>query len=142
MHTGKMCSGKMNPASVSGRAASASGGILRALMAQAVMGLFAVLVSGWLAGSAGAVSALIGAAAYFVPNAVFALHLLVGLAGSGKASPLTFFVGEFVKLGLAVVVLGLAGWFGSSWLVWPAMLFGLLCVLKGYALLLLVRRLP
>ena len=120
----------------------ASSGIVRTLAAQAAMLGVAVLVSWLVAGSAAAVSAFIGAAAYFVPNALFALRLLVGLFGPLKSSPFTFFVGEAFKLGTAVVVLGLAAWLGRGWLVWPAMLFGLLCVLKGYVLLLLFRRLP
>jgi len=120
----------------------ASSGIVRTLAAQAAMLGVAVLVSWLVAGSAAAVSAFIGAAAYFVPNALFALRLLVGLFGPLKSSPFTFFVGEAFKLGAAVVVLGLAAWLGRGWLVWPAMLFGLLCVLKGYVLLLLFRRLP
>ncbi|MDS1140277.1 ATP synthase subunit I [Pusillimonas sp. SM2304] len=120
----------------------ASSGIVRTLAAQAAMLGMAVLVSWLVAGGAAAVSAFIGAAAYFVPNALFALRLLVGLFGPLKSSPFTFFVGEAFKLGSAVVVLGLAAWLGRGWLVWPAMLFGLLCVLKGYVLLLLFRRLP
>ncbi len=120
----------------------ASSGIMRTLAAQAVMLVVAVLCSWLVAGGAAAVSAFIGAAAYFVPNALFALRLLLGLFGPLKSSPLTFFVGEAFKLGSAVLVLGLAAWLGNDWLVWPAVLFGLLCVLKGYVLLLLFRKLP
>lgn len=120
----------------------ASRGITRALAAQAAMLVFAVVVSWLVAGNGAAASALIGAAAYFVPNALFALRLLAGLLGPAKASPFTFFVGEAFKLGSAVLVLGAAAWLGSAWLVWPALLFGLLCVLKGYVLLLMFRKLP
>ena len=119
----------------------ASSGIMRTLAAQAVMLGFAVLVSWLVAGAAAAGSALIGAAAYFVPNALFALRLLLGLFGPLKASPFTFFVGEAFMLGSAVLVLGLAAWLANGWLVWSAVLFGLLCVLKGYVLLLLFRKL-
>jgi ATP synthase protein I len=117
-------------------------GIMRTLAAQAAMSVVAVAVSWWVAGMGAAVSALIGAAAYFVPNALFALRLLVGLFGRAKPSPLTFFVGEAFKLGSASLVLGLVAWMGRDWLVWPAMLFGLVCVLKGYVLLLIFRKLP
>jgi ATP synthase protein I len=120
----------------------ASSGILRSLAAQAVMGCIAVLASWFFAGVTGAGSALIGASAYFVPNAIFALRLLLGLFGASRASPLTFFVGEAFKLGTAVLVLGMAAWLARDWLVWPAMLLGLLSVLKGYVLLLLFRKLP
>jgi ATP synthase protein I len=120
----------------------AGSGIVRTLVSQAVMLLVAVLVSWLVSGAAAAVSALVGAAAYFVPNALFALRLLLGLLGPVKSSPLTFFVGEAFKLGSAILIMGLAAWLGQDWLVWPAMLFGLLCVLKGYVLLLMFRKLP
>lgn len=117
-------------------------GILRVLGAQSVMLAFAVGVSGAVGGWGAAVSALVGGMAYFLPNALFALRLFVGLWGSRQSSPFTFFIGEAFKLASAVVVLGLVAWFGKQWVVWPALLFGLLCVLKGYVLLLMFRRLP
>jgi ATP synthase protein I len=120
----------------------ASNGILRTLVAQAVMGAAAVLISWWVAGGAAAVSALVGACAYFVPNAFFALRLLLGLLGPVKSNPFTFFIGEALKLGSAVAVLVLVAWLGRDWVVWPALLFGLLFVLKGYVLLLAFRKLP
>jgi len=115
--------------------------ILRILLAQAAAGVVVALIVGVVAGLAALVSALIGAVAYLLPNAVFAVRLLLGLASTGQANVLTFFLGEFVKLALAVAVLMLAGWFGRSWLVWSALLLGLCGVLMGYALLPLVSRL-
>ncbi|WP_199171696.1 ATP synthase subunit I [Pollutimonas nitritireducens] len=120
----------------------AGSGILRALVAQAAMAAVAVLVSWLVSGGMAAVSALVGAAAYFVPNALFALRLLLGIFGPVKSNPLTFFFGEALKLGSAVAVLVLVAWLGRDWVVWPALLFGLLCVLKGYVLLLAFRKLP
>ncbi|RTZ45739.1 hypothetical protein EKL30_06935 [Candidimonas sp. SYP-B2681] len=120
----------------------ATSGILRTLVAQAIMACVAVLVSGLVSGGAAAVSALIGALAYFLPNALFALRLLLGLLGPVKSNPFTFFIGEALKLGSAVAVLVLVAWLGREWVVWPALLFGLLCVLKGYVLLLVFRKLP
>src|SRR5690606_40207504 len=92
----------------------ASSGIVRTLAAQAAMSGVAVLVSWLVAGNAAAVSAFIGAAAYFVPNALFALRLLVGLFGPLRPSPFTFFVGEAVKPGAAVPVLGLGASLGRG----------------------------
>ncbi|WP_454007199.1 ATP synthase subunit I [Alcaligenes sp. Marseille-Q7550] len=117
-------------------------GIARTLMAQAFMALLAIGLSAWVSGANAAASALIGAAAYFVPNALFALRLLLGLMGGGNAGALSFFWGEAFKLGFAVLTLALAAWANTGWLVWPALLFGLLCVLKGYVLLLVFRKLP
>jgi len=134
----------MNPVDVSCKAyrfPRSGRDILRILLAQAAMGGVAALVAGMVAGFAGLGSALIGVVAYLLPNAVFAVRLLLGLASTGQASVLTFFVGEFAKLALAVAVLMLAGWLAGSWLVWPALLSGLCAVLMGYALLPLVSRL-
>lgn len=120
----------------------ASSGLVRVIVAQAVIGAVVVLMSGLVAGSAAAVSALIGAAAYLVPNTLFAMRLLFGYFGPVQSSPLTFFAGEAFKLGTAVIVLALAAWYGRDWLVWPALLLGLVGVLKGYVLLLLFRKMP
>ena len=120
----------------------ASHGLVWTIAAQACVALVAIIVSGLIAGGAAAVSALIGAAAYFVPNALFAMRLLLGVFGAIRPSPFAFFWGEAFKLGGAVAILGLAAWYGRDWLVWPALLFGLLGVLKGYVLLLVFRKLP
>src|SRR5690554_5284399 len=69
-------------------------GLLRALAAQAILGLVAGLISWLVAGAAAGASALIGAGAYFIPNALFAMRLLMGLLSSKQASPFTFFLGE------------------------------------------------
>lgn len=120
----------------------ASHGLVRALVAQACAALIAIVISGVVGGGAAAVSALLGAAAYFVPNALFALRLLLGMSAAVRPSPYAFFWGEAFKLGGAMSILALAAWAGSDWLVWPALVFGLFGVLKGYVLLLMVRKLP
>lgn len=120
--------------------AGAGRGVLRILAAQAVMGVLAVLFSWAVAGFAAGVSALIGAGAYFIPNTLFAVRVLVGLYSPKNTNPLTFFLGEAFKLGSTVLLLLLAAYLGRGWLVWPALLLGLVCVLKGYVLLFFVRR--
>ncbi len=120
----------------------ASYGLLWTLGAQAAVALIAIVLSGLLAGWYAAVSAFVGAAAYFVPNLLFALRLLVGIMGKKTPSPAMFFWGEAFKLFAALAILGLAAWLGRGWIVWPALLAGLFGVLKGYVLLLALRRLP
>ncbi|HLR29281.1 MAG TPA: ATP synthase subunit I [Paenalcaligenes sp.] len=117
-------------------------GIVQVLGAQGVLALVAILVSYGVAGFTAALSAAIGAGAYFLPNALFALRLLAGLWRGAPANAATFLVGEAFKLGSALVLLGLAAWQYHVWLVWPALLFGLVAVLKGYVLLLAMGRLP
>lgn len=115
-------------------------GLVRAVAVQGISALFAGLVCwlgfGWQAG----VSALIGAGAYYVPNLLFAVRLLVGMLGARPVGPLGFLLGELIKLGAAAALLALAAYEWHAWLVWPAMLFGLVCVLKGYVLLMLSGR--
>jgi ATP synthase protein I len=117
-------------------------GLFRALAAQAAMMMLAVLVSWLVAGIAAGASALIGAAAYFVPNTLFAMRLLLGYYGPKRSNSLTFFVGEALKLMAVAGIIVLAAWRGGDWLVWPAFLLGLLAVMKGYVVLLVMRRLP
>ncbi|MGG4605704.1 ATP synthase subunit I [Paenalcaligenes sp. Me131] len=125
------------------RLAKRSGaGIVRVLMAQAVMAIVVILISWMVAGGNAALSALLGAAAYLIPNALFAMRLLLNLFSGKAATVQAFFVGELFKLGSALGILALVVWSDTGWLVWPALLFGLLGVLKGYVLLLVAGKLP
>ncbi len=121
--------------------AKAGRGLVRAVMAQGVMAALATVIAGAVAGSAAAWSALAGAGAYFVPNSLFALRLLLNAHRPGRANPFTFFLGEAFKLGMTVLLLGLTVYFGRGHIVWPALLIGLLCVLKGHVLLLMTGKL-
>lgn len=122
--------------------AKARKGLLRALVAQAIMALVAVAICWLVAGVYAGASALLGAAAYLVPNALFALRLLVGLVMGRPANPAGFLLGELIKLGAAVALLVLGVYLAQAWLVWPALIFGLVMVLKGYVLLLMFSKLP
>ncbi|MCD0503999.1 ATP synthase subunit I [Bordetella petrii] len=121
--------------------AQACRGLLRVLAAQGAMGLAAAAIAGIIAGAAAGLSALAGAGAYFIPNALFALRLLVGVLKSGQASPVTFFLGEMIKLLMTALLLWLLSYVAQAWLIWPAVLLGLVFTLKGYFLLLLFRKL-
>jgi len=110
----------------------------RLVMVQGAFALLAALVCwvgfGWQAGA----SALAGGLAYYLPNLLFALRLMLGLAAARPLSPFGFLLGELGKVGAAVALLALLGYTYKAWLVWPAVLFGLVCVLKGYVLVLLL----
>lgn len=117
-------------------------GLFRALAAQAFTGMLVVLGAWGIAGKDAGASALIGAAAYFVPNALFAMRLLLGYFGPKRPGSLAFFWGEFLKLLVVAGVVVLVAWQWGSWLNWLAFLLGLLGVMKGYVVLLALRRLP
>src|SRR5699024_12452285 len=97
--------------------------------------------AGALSGVAAGASALLGAGAYFVPNALFALRLLLSYSGIRPIAAPGFLAGELIKLASATLLLFAVVLGAKAWLVWPALLFGLVCVLKGYVLLLMFHRL-
>lgn len=109
--------------------------ILVQLAMTVVVAVLAWMVSGPMAGA----SALVGAAACSIPNALFALRLLIGIIRPKGASPATFFLGEFIKLGSTGALLGLAVIFGREVLVWPAVFLGLVVALKSQYVLLLFK---
>lgn len=120
--------------------AQAGRGLLLALVAQGAMGLAAAVIAGVVGGAAAGWSALAGAGAYFIPNALFALRLAVSVR-AGKASPFTFLSGELIKLFATALLLWLLSHVAQDTLVWPAALLGLILTLKGYLLLLMFRKL-
>jgi ATP synthase protein I len=121
--------------------ARTSQGLVRAVVAQCVMAVLATVVAWWVAGTAAGLSALVGAGAYLVPNTLFALRLLLAVNRPGQTNPFTFFLGEAFKLVATVLLLWLAVHLGGDGIVWPAMLIGLICALKGYVLLLMFGKL-
>ena len=122
--------------------AKAVKGLGRVVLVQGAVVLAAAVICwlffGWQAG----VSALIGGGSYYLPNLLFAVRLLVGMLGARPVGPVGFLLGELAKLTVAALLLAWAAYEWHAWLVWPALLFGLVCVLKGYLLLLFMGKLP
>jgi ATP synthase protein I len=115
--------------------AGTSRGLVRVVMAQYAMAVLATAGAWVVAGTAAGLSALAGAGAYLVPNTLFALRLLLDAHRPGQANSFTFFLREAFKLGATMLLLWLAVRLGGDRIVWPAMLIGLVCALKGYVLL-------
>ncbi|AZV92531.1 ATP synthase protein I [Kerstersia gyiorum] len=110
-----------------------------ALVAQVLMGSLAVVLSWLIAGAGAGVSALIGAGAYLLPSAIFILRLMMTISVSGQSSPVVFILGQAFKLLAAIALLWWAASEGGDGLVWPALLAGLICALKGPLLWMLFR---
>ncbi|MCA3217013.1 MAG: ATP synthase subunit I [Burkholderiales bacterium] len=91
-----------------------------------------------LGGENAALSAVVGGAACFVPNGLFALRLALSAKRPQGASVATFFVGEFVKLGSTVALLALIAWAYKD-VVWLAMVIAIIAALKSYLVALLLR---
>lgn len=101
---------------------------------QVLMTSVVALCSGLISGQAAAVSALLGGAACFVPNALLAARLafLVRRKPQGVGVQ-AFFVGEFIKLGLTLALLVVFARAYSD-LVWLAMIIAIIVCLKSYLL--------
>jgi ATP synthase protein I len=98
-----------------------------------------VAVFAWfIAGAEAAVSALLGGAACFVPNGLFALRLAVAAKRPGGTDVATFFVGEFLKIGSTIATVALVAWVWRD-VVWLAMIVAIIAALKSYLIALLFR---
>ena len=100
--------------------------------------LVATAIAAVFFGVHGAVSAAIAGLACVVPNAVFALRLMIVSKRSGSASVGGFIVGEFIKLSAIVGLLVLA-WALYADLNWWALLLGLIFALKANLFVFLVK---
>jgi ATP synthase protein I len=100
-------------------------------IATAVAGLVAALLGGWPA----MISAVLGGLCCVVPNGLFALRLFANAQRLGAANPMSFFIGEFIKIALTVTLLGLTAWLYRD-LNWLALLCGFIVALKSYIILL------
>jgi ATP synthase protein I len=100
------------------------------LMATVVAGVVAALLGGWPA----MFSAVLGGLCCVVPNGLFALRLFASVK-RGAANPMSFFIGEFIKIALTVTLLGATAWLYRD-LNWLALLCGFIVALKSYIILL------
>jgi len=102
--------------------------MLKAISLQLGVLMVVVAVAGGWVGAQGAISALIGGAAYLIPNLLFVLRLEIA-AASGRASAVTFFAGEFFKVAATIGILVVAQkYYDVHWL---ALLVGLFAALKA-----------
>lgn len=89
---------------------------------------------GMVVSLAAGLSALLGGLCYAVPNALFALRLYIGAKKSNGANPITFFIGEFLKLVAVAALMAAVVWLYRD-LNWLAFLIGFIVVLKSYFIL-------
>jgi ATP synthase protein I len=108
--------------------------VILQILATAIVAAAAML----LGGANAALSAVVGGAACFVPNGLFALRLALSAKRPQGASAATFFVGEFVKLGSTVALLALIAWAYKD-VVWLAVVIAIIAALKSYLVALLLR---
>jgi ATP synthase protein I len=92
-------------------------------------------IAGLLGGVPALLSALLGGLCCVVPNGLFALRLFASTRKLGAANPMTFFIGEFVKIALTIALLGAVAWLYRD-LNWLALIAAFIVALKSYIILL------
>lgn len=107
----------------------------RLVILQLITTLITAAIAGLIGGVPALWSALLGGLCCVVPNALFALRLFANAQKIAGADPMSFFIGEFIKIALTLALLGAIGWLYHD-LNWLALIVGLIVALKSYILLL------
>ncbi len=113
--------------------------MLRLISLQMMTTVIAGVVAYFLGGLPAMVSAWLGGLCCVVPNGLFALRLFANAQQLGAANPMTFIVGEFIKIALTLALLGAIAWLYRD-LNWLALICGFIVALKSYIILLFRHR--
>jgi ATP synthase protein I len=109
--------------------------MLPVVLLQLATTVIASLIAGLIAGMPGFYSALLGGLCCVVPNGLFALRLFSAAQKSRSVNPMTFFIGEFIKIALTIALLGAAVWLYRDLNV-LALVAAFIVALKSYIILL------
>jgi ATP synthase protein I len=109
--------------------------MLRVVLLQFTTTIVVACIAALFGGVPALLSALLGGLCCVVPNGLFALRLFSDARKPGGANPMSFFIGEFIKITLTVALLGAAAWLYRD-LNWLALIAGFIVALKSYIILL------
>ena len=109
--------------------------MLRVVLLQFSITILAGMVAGAIGGKHALVSALLGGLCCVVPNGLFALRLFIDARKPGGANPMTFLIGEFIKIALTIALLGAVVWLYRD-VNWLALIAAFIVALKSYIILL------
>jgi ATP synthase protein I len=109
--------------------------MLRVVLLQLATTVVAGLIAGLIGGIPALLSALLGGLCCVIPNSLFALRLFANAQKAGAANPMSFFIGEFIKIALTIALLGAVAWLYRD-LNWLALIAGFIVALKSYIILL------
>jgi ATP synthase protein I len=108
----------------------------KAIALQLLVTFVVAMGAAMVGGAQAASSAALGGLACVVPNALFAWRLSIEMRRPGGATVQGFFVGEFVKLAVTVLLLFVIASVDRD-LNWLALLVGFIAALKSYFLMFL-----
>ncbi|BBB63800.1 MULTISPECIES: ATP synthase subunit I [Undibacterium] len=111
----------------------------RIVLLQMLAAVVVTVLAGIIGGFSLALSALVGGLCCAIPNAFFALRLSISARKPGGANPVSFFIGEFIKIALTIALMAaVVFWYRD--VNWPAFLIAFIVVLKSYFILLFRQR--
>lgn len=112
--------------------------LIRIVMWQySLVGVAAVL-SSFLGGMNGCLSALSGGLCVAVPNSLFAMKLLMAQLSRRQLNPMSVLIGEFLKMIATCMLFVLVAKLYVD-LNWPAMIFGIIVAVCSHFVLLFVK---
>ncbi len=120
--------------------AQAAKGLMHILVAQLVLLVVVTLLTGLIGGLMSMISAFAGGMTYLLPSALVIMQMLMRLYAGTNAVASSLFIAEGIKIGGTIALLVLLVKFAGEIIVWPALLVGLISVMKGYVLLLLFKK--
>lgn len=109
--------------------------MLRLVFLQLSMTVVVGVIAGLIGGPSALFSAMLGGLCCVLPNSLFALRLFASARKPEGANPMTFMIGEFVKILLTVALLFAVAMLYQD-LNWWALLAGFVVALKSYIILL------
>jgi ATP synthase protein I len=109
--------------------------MLRLVLMQLATTVIASLIAGFIGGIHALISALLGGLCCVLPNGLFAMRLFADSQKSEAMNPISFFIGEFIKIALTIALLGAVVWLYHD-LNWLALIAAFIVALKSYIILL------
>jgi ATP synthase protein I len=109
--------------------------MLRIVLMQFITTVIAGAAAGLLGGKHALFSAILGGLCCVVPNGLLALRLFATARKPGAVNPMTFFIGEFIKIALTIALLGAVAWLYRD-LNWLALIAAFIVAMKSYIFLL------
>ncbi|MBC7490290.1 MAG: ATP synthase subunit I [Glaciimonas sp.] len=113
--------------------------MLRIVLLQFIVTVVIAVVAGLLSGMSGFISAMLGGICCALPNGLFALSLFFSARAPGDANPISFFIGEFIKIATTIALLGAVARLYHE-VNWLAFVVSFIVVLKSYFILLFRRQ--
>ncbi len=111
----------------------------RALLWQSGIAILIALIAGLIDGNTATIAAILAGLCCVVPNIIFFVGLFLAEKLFGKVIPATFFVMEFVKILISIILVIAVFWY--YWDIhWIAFIVSYILVLKSYVFLLLKAR--